>query len=93
MSGGSFSYLYQVERNDRVISGLEEMAEVLRGLGATAAAERFTDIVALFNEAEKALGDPWSDSPVRNLMHAVEWYCSSDCGPDQVLEAAAKVVR
>lgn len=72
MSGGSFGYLAFKDADDLPNQSLREMAEALRDLGFEDAAQ----------ETERYIR-PEPDQALKDLWHAVEWYCSGDYGKDR----------
>jgi hypothetical protein len=99
MSGGSYNYLYGATSLDELLAKrhvLQEMADRLAGLdeaefpGATAAARETAYLLNLLR-----VWDNHTEARTRlvsDVWHAVEWWDSSDYGPDQVREALAKLV-
>lgn len=80
MSGGSFDYLFG-KANPVHEPGWSNMREQLQVLDAP-------DVVAVMDLAEA--GVALIDSDIRDIFHAVEWWCSGDWGEE---DARAKIVR
>ncbi len=99
MSGGSFDYLYGYDyRNDDLPAGNNEelfrmvatVREQLSGHPVVdemdALVRSLTEMHAAIEEAKRLPQMRWDR--LREFMRAVEWRCSGDYGPEQVLAAA-----
>lgn len=86
MSGGSFDYLYRQDTGRIVDSAnvLLDMALLLRQIGVSDVADDLVALVAMFKMVGREV------DRYRDLLHAIEWWQSSDYDPDDVHEAARK---
>lgn len=86
MSGGSFDYLFCKDAHRLVDaeSDVQRMAVQLFEMGFKDASKKTRRILGLIRSIER-IQDEMAD-----VWQAVEWFCSSDWGPDQVEEAIDK---
>jgi predicted RNA-binding protein len=81
MSGGSFDYLYSAIEDSPLDWGVRDnlriMAEYLSENGHMEAAKELTDLWDYLMKTEKEIQKRIPQS-LRDVMHAVEWWCSSD---------------
>lgn len=93
MSGGSFGYLYTSDPTEMPsrVRTVRDMAEALmrsgipRAKGAATELNEYADMLEATTAEISRLHHRLAD-----VMHAVEWWYSSDWGKDQVAEALAE---
>lgn len=86
MSGGSYSYLYE-----RTLDGGIGYAENYREMAADPSLADYPDAQAALRKlADEREALCAKHDALAKVMHAVEWVCSSDWGPDQLHEVISE---
>lgn len=83
MSGGSFDYLH-IKGADEILGSIgtvRRMAEWLRENGKTDAAAEIERLFLDLRTFEQMIAVRLSR--LTNVIHAAEWWCSCDWGPDE----------
>ena len=95
MSGGSMSYLYDKDVSylfrPEYLEHLEAAEAMLLCSGYKDIAKDVRWLIEYVNSAENRIGVLFD--MLRNVFHALEWYCSADYGKDSLVRELEKYRR